>query len=271
VRPTPEQLALLTPTERLSLALCDEVNQRPRLKAVAHEFLRRVASAWVHACTRNLVRVHGLDHVVSLRPPGGVLLVANHRSFFDLYVITMVLLRHTRLAERVYFPVRAEFFYSSLPGLVVNGLMSAWSMYPPVLRQPERSAFNKYGMARLEEVLAQPGTLVGFHPEGRRGKGDDPYTLLPAQPGVGQIILQARPTVVPAFVLGLGNDFLAQIRSNFDGTGTPINVVFGAPLDLAPFYAQPVRLRTAMAVARFVREAITRLGEEERALRAAGG
>mgnify|MGYP001480307136 CR=1 FL=1 len=37
----------------------------------------------------------------------------------------------------------------------------------------------------------QPGTVVGLHPEGTRGKGPDPYTFLPAQPGVGKLALVA--------------------------------------------------------------------------------
>jgi 1-acyl-sn-glycerol-3-phosphate acyltransferase len=268
LRPDASQLGLLTPLERVSFAWCDLVNGVPLLKRAAHRFLRHVGVRWVHPCTRNLLALDGLEQLQGLRPPRGVLLVANHRSFFDMYVLSMLLFRHTGLTGRLYFPVRAEFFYDHALGLTVNGLMSAWSMYPPVLRQPERSHFNDYSTARLCELLQEPGTLVGFHPEGTRNKTDDPYTLLPAYPGVGQLIHRARPTVVPAFVLGLGNDFVRQIRGNFDGTGRRIIVVFGAPLDLGAHLAAPARLRTAMAIARDVRAAITQLGERERALRA---
>ena len=268
IRPTPDQVALLHPTERLSFAWCDLVNGVPALKAAAHSFLRHVGAGWVYPCCKNLLHIEGLEHVRALRPPAGVLLVANHRSFFDMYVLSMILFRETDLLGRIYFPVRAEFFYDHPAGLVVNGLMSGWSMYPPVLRQPARNDFNDYTMARIVELLAQPGTLVGFHPEGTRNKTDDPYTLLPAYPGVGQLIHAARPTVVPAFVLGMGNQVVRQIRSNFDGTGRRIIVVFGPPLDLDRFLAQAPRLRTYFELARFVRAEITRLGERERALRA---
>ena len=43
---------------------------------------------------------------------------------------------------------------------------------------------------------------------GTRGKGDSPYELLPAHPGVGQIVLQARPIAVPVFVNGLPNGLM---------------------------------------------------------------
>src|SRR5579884_1912339 len=146
--------------------------------------------------------------------------------------------------------------------------MSAWSMYPPVLRQPERNEFNKYTMSRVAELLSQPGSLVGFHPEGTRNKTDDPYTLLPAQPGVGQLIMAARPLVVPVFIHGMGNKLYRQIKSNFDQTGRKIIMCFGPPMDLEKHYAMTPRLRTYMDVAKHVREVITQLGAREREIRA---
>src|SRR5262245_16562391 len=268
VSPTPTQLALLTRRERFSFGLCDLVNRNRTLKRMSSWFLRNIGSAWVGYCAHNLLYTDGLEDVQKLHPPRGLLLVSNHRSFFDMYMISLALFKQTRLLERVYYPVRAEFFYERLLGLLVNGAMSAWSMYPPVLRQPERNEFNKYTMARLSEVLQEPGTAVGFHPEGTRNKTDDPYTLLRAQPGVGQLIMQARPTVLPMFILGMTNQVVRQIKSNFDGTGRKIILVFGKPLDLEPFYAQSARMRTYMDIANYVRTSITELGARERALRA---
>ena len=44
----------------------------------------------------------------------------------------------------------------------------------------------------IEELNREDiGTVMGLHPEGTRGKGADPYTFLPAQPGVGRIALGA--------------------------------------------------------------------------------
>ena len=54
-----------------------------------------------------------------------------------------------------------------------------------------------------------------MHPEGTRGKGPDPYELLPAQPGVGKLALVGKPVVIPAFILGLGNDIVEDVRLNF--------------------------------------------------------
>ena len=113
--------------------------------------------------------------------------------------------------------------------------------------------------------------MVGFHPEGTRNKTDDPYTLLPAQPGIGQMVHRAKPIVMPLFVLGLTNNFPKQVSGNFTGEGSPITVVFGPPVDLEKELAEAPRLRTYMKIAHKLRDTLTELGREEREWRASLG
>jgi 1-acyl-sn-glycerol-3-phosphate acyltransferase len=270
-RPTDAQLATLEGFERTAFAISDVVNRRPLLKRAAHAFLRTVGRTWVHVCTKNIMHASGIEQLSRLQPDRGVILVANHRSFFDSYVIASVLLRKTEWVDRMYFPVRSEFFYERPAGVLVNGIMSAWAMYPPVLRRPTARTFNDYTVDYLVSELQRPGTVVGMHPEGTRNKTDDPYTLLPAQPGIGQMVHKARPIVVPVFVLGLGNDLPRQVRGNFNGTGDPITMVFGPPVDLERFFAEPPRLRTYKRIADHLRERLMELGEVEREIRAKAG
>ena len=267
IRPTTEQLAQLGLFERGSFALADFVNSNDLAKEAAQAFLSSVGSAWVYYCSRNLIHLRGLSNVRDLSPPRGLLLASNHRSLFDQYVISCWLFRTTRLLRRIYFPVRSDFFYERPMGVLVSLVMSALAMYPPVFRDPRKRDFNNYSVRRLIQILGQPGSVVGVHPEGTRNRGDDPYRLLPAQPGIGKLIMEARPTVVPIFINGLSNDFLTQVKANFDGQGEPIIVVFGEPLDLAPFYDKGNRLRTQKEVADFVLERIAGLGQREREYR----
>ena len=67
------------------------------------------------------------------------IVVSNHRSFFDLYVVTAYLVKRG-MPHRLMFPVRSQFFYDKRVGLVVNGLMSFFAMYPPVFRERARAA-----------------------------------------------------------------------------------------------------------------------------------
>lgn len=267
IRPTREQLGLLKGFERTAFAIADTVNRHEPLKRAAHGFLSSVGRTWVHVSTYNLVHTEGLEHMTSLRPDRGVFLVSNHRSMFDMYATSSVLLRHTDWIRRMYFPVRSTFFYERPLGVFVNMVMSMWAMYPPILRDSSRRGFNQYGIDYITDEIKRPGTLVGFHPEGTRGKSDDPYTLLPANVGAGTIIHQARPIVMPMFTLGLLNSLPRQVASNFDGTGEPVTMVFGPPLDLSSFYDMPPGVETYKALAERVHEEITRLGQQERAMR----
>ena len=94
-RPTPEQLAPLSRFERIAFEVADAMNRPPAVKAAAHSFLRVVGEAWVTASTDKLLHLRGVEHVRDLKPDRGVFLVANHRSFFDFYVISAVVLRNT--------------------------------------------------------------------------------------------------------------------------------------------------------------------------------
>ena len=267
VRPTDEQLALLSPFERRTFDLVDFVNRNRLAKAATGAFLRSGGMGWVYYCTRNLMHLVGFERLKRLRPERGLIIASNHRSFFDLYVVCCWLFRETDLLKRLYFPVRSDFFYQTPVGVFVNLVMSAWSMYPPVFREPEKRSFNDFGLKRLIELLQQSGSVVGMHPEGTRGKGSDPYQLGRAQPGIGKLIVEAKPEVVPIFIHGLGNDLPKQVWGNFDGSGPPVIIVAGDPLDLSPYYQRRNSLRVQKEIADHVVEAIQQLGPRERSLR----
>src|SRR6185369_2176818 len=76
----------------------------------------------------------GLEHVEAASRDRPLLLVANHRSFFDMYAVSTVLFRNTRWRKQLFFPVRGRFFYQSPLGLLVNLIMGWWPMYPPFFR-----------------------------------------------------------------------------------------------------------------------------------------
>jgi 1-acyl-sn-glycerol-3-phosphate acyltransferase len=267
VLPTRDELAVLGRFERLAVRLAERVQRHAAAKALSQALLWHVNQRWVRGVTRRVTHVHGADVIPGLDAGRGVLLCSNHRSFFDQFVI-MTWYSHTlgRLPH-LYFPVRSNFFYEGPLGVVVNAAMSGFAMYPPIFRAPSKAAFNRYTQARLVELLGQPDTVVGVHPEGRRNKGLDPYALLPAQPGVGQLILDARPTVVPVFVNGLSNNFMAQIAGGLLRRAAPVVIVFGRPLDLA-LDGLPNRLRTHRDLAEQVLDAVRRLGTVEREIRA---
>jgi 1-acyl-sn-glycerol-3-phosphate acyltransferase len=230
---------------------------------------RTVGVFWITHATRNLHRVHYIERLSPLLPSSSFILVANHRSFFDLYVLTATLLQWG-MRQRIVFPVRSNFFYDTPAGFAVNGVMSFFAMYPPLFRDKRRTMLNALGLSELAELLRAGQTLVGIHPEGRRNSGDDPYQLLPAKSGVGRLIYAARGVpVVPVFTNGLlSNNLPRQIISNFDGTGTPIHSVFGSPIDFGGLLDEPASPRVFGRIAQTCLDEVRRLGQEERRLRA---
>lgn len=215
------------------------------------------------------LRVHGLERVASIPPGQSLLVVSNHRSFFDLFIVGWVLFFRAGLRRRACFPVRANFFYENPVGLFLNVVFAGGSMFPPIFRGPAQRGFNAYALSLLVDRLRAKGSLIGFHPEGTRSKSDDPYTLLPAKPGAGELALQARPggTVLPVFVSGLTNHFGSEVLANFRGA-RPIWVVLGAPVDVSRWPAQ-TRHAHHVECATALLEHVAALGAEEKALRAA--
>jgi 1-acyl-sn-glycerol-3-phosphate acyltransferase len=267
----PDLIALggeqLSRTERFTISAIRRTFEPGPFDRAVRICQRHVGSQWITIVTKNLLHVHGLERLPELDPGKSYICASNHRSFFDLYVVTAYLVRRG-MPHRLVFPVRSEFFYDSPLGLFVNGVMSFFAMYPPIFRERSRAALNLAGLDELSWMLKRGGAFLGMHPEGTRNKGEDPYTLLPAQPGVGRLIHHSRVAVLPVFVNGLLNNLPKQVTSNFDGTGVPVHIVFGEPVDYGALLERRGSPRTYRAIAEKTASVIAGLGQEERAHRA---
>lgn len=256
---------LLTRFERLSFQAMDVLHRRAL--PLTEAWLRTVGAGWMTLGSRNMMIPVGLERLEGLRYQDTILLVSNHRSFFDLYMLTLLLHRHTQLRQPVLCPVRADFFYQGLPGVLVNLFIGGGRMFPPFFREQSKQEFNKWSLERVVDEMRKGQILVGYHPEGTRNKNADPYTPLPAQPGVGKLVMESWPIIVPAFVNGLSNDIVADIRGNLLGKKRVV-AVFGEPYDLQPFRKMGNRVSSHKRIADALLERIYQLGEEERAYRA---
>jgi 1-acyl-sn-glycerol-3-phosphate acyltransferase len=252
--------------ERAQIAFVRRTLEPGTIDDAMRLFQRTLGQAWIHHCTKHLRLVYGLERLPRFDPRQSYVLVCNHRSFFDLYVVTGHLVRNG-LNHRIVFPVRSKFFYTSPIGLFVNGVMSFFAMYPPIFRDRRQAILNLTSLDELAWMLRRGGMFVGLHPEGTRKMDDDPYTFLPAQRGVGRLIYDVRAPVIPVFINGLLNDLRRQVRSNFDGTGRKVVVVFGEPVDFEDLYAERSSPKLHQAIANRTLEAIGELGREEKELR----
>jgi 1-acyl-sn-glycerol-3-phosphate acyltransferase len=268
--PEPEELSVLSWFERLAFGLVRRMNQG-RWKSFWTWCQQVFGAGWIHFATYNLMQVYGLEHVSSISHERPLVLAANHRSFFDMYTVSTVLFRKTSWRKQLFFPVRGRFFYQSPLGLFVNLIMGWWSMYPPFFASGEnpireKRAFDKFSFRLLTELCRTgAGNVIGFHPEGTRNKGADPYSYLPAQPGIGKLIKDAAPQVIPVFVAGLGNDLGRQVLGNWTG-GPKIRIHFGKQIDFQQYLEKKNQMRTYKEISEFVMSKIAELGLRDRAM-----
>lgn len=254
--------------EQLSVPLGELINQHPALKNRVQATIGRFSAIWMRQATQNLWKVDNTCFLDELDAPNGVIIAANHRSFFDLYVCSTYLINfYPHLIERLFFPVRSAFFYTHPLGVVVNLSLSGGSMWPPVFRDERRKELNPIGLSQLAEVMTR-GALLGMHPEGKRGTGDDPYELLPAKPGLGLLMQECHPdtVILPYFTTGMSNDVVELVRRNFRKPGNRgewVSLRFGAPFPVS----RALEDRDPLEATEYVMDHIRALGEEDRKMR----
>src|SRR3954467_5464197 len=93
--PTADQLKPLGLIERTGFWLAHRMN----LGAWKHFWTfcqRHIGSLWIYLATYNLMNVFGIENFENTDVERPVLLVANHRSFFDMYTVSSVLFRRTK-------------------------------------------------------------------------------------------------------------------------------------------------------------------------------
>jgi 1-acyl-sn-glycerol-3-phosphate acyltransferase len=258
----------LRPIEKLQIRVIRRSFEPGTVDGALRWCQRNVGARWIDLATRNLRHVHGLDRLPPLDPAKSYVCVCNHRSFFDLYLVTTLLVLQG-MPHRMLFPVRSQFFYDRPLGFAVNGAMSFFAMYPPIFRERNRAQLNLAGMDEVAWLARRGGAFIGIHPEGTRNKDGDPYSFLPAQSGVGRIIRQADVEVIPVFVNGLVNDIVEQVTSNARHDGVPIVVNFGAPIAFGGLLQENPSPRLYKRIAERTIEEIRALALEERDLRAA--
>jgi len=270
LEPTREEFAVLSSFERFAFRLVRRMN-RGLWKRFWTFCQRTLGAGWIHLSTYNIMNVYGLENIEAASHDRPIVLAANHRSFFDMYAVSTVLFRRTKWRKQLFFPVRGRFFYQSPLGIFVNLIMGWFSMYPAFFATgdnpiPEKRAFDKFSFRVLSELAREgAGNVIGFHPEGTRNKSDDPYSFLRAQPGVGKLIIDAHPQVIPVFIAGLCNSLPRQIARNWNREDV-IRIHFGPRLDLTEELKKPDRLRTHKEIADLVMRKIGELADRDRAM-----
>src|SRR6202046_1596970 len=123
----------------------------------------------------------GREHIPS---EGPVILAANHRSFFDPFVIG------TMTRRPVYYVAKQELFtYSRL----LSWLLNALGAFPV-----DRGAGDQDTIETAKQILGR-GEIVLMFPEGTRTR---PGSLGQPKRGVGRLALETGAPVVPIAIIG---------------------------------------------------------------------
>jgi 1-acyl-sn-glycerol-3-phosphate acyltransferase len=261
----PELLRTLSPLERLHFRAAWRMNQEP-FKRVMEFWQYTLGSVFIRSVTARRTCVYGIEHVRSASLDRPLLLVSNHRSYFDMFVVSSEIFRHTGVRRHLYFPIMGTHYYESVAGMVINATVGFWAMFPPLFAKASHRGMDRHSLETLIGLCAEgERTMIGIHPEGGRNTDPNPYSFRRLQPGTGRIIHAARPQVIPVFVVGLENTLWDQVAANWRA-GEPIRIHFGPSLDLTDLLALPPKGSTYKIITDHVMEQVQRLMEADRAI-----
>jgi 1-acyl-sn-glycerol-3-phosphate acyltransferase len=210
---------------------------------VKTSFLRRL---WVtfsvyvigfYASTLNRFVSKGAEHIPT---SGGVLVVSNHISAYETIFLPWAIIRQHPF-QMVWAPAKEELFEKPLQRL----LYTTWGAFPVKRKRDLKATHILEDLLKDQKVMLFPeGTR---HKDGRLGKGNR---------GVGKIIFETRPTVIPTALVGLNH-------WKFPGLRQQATVIFGAPLDFSDLYALGDGKETQVLIVERIMNAIAGLLKQE--------
>lgn len=227
----------LTWVEKRAIAIGERINRPGWLRSISVWWGKVFTCSILHRISGHRWVHHHQERLEPVEQKATILLVSNHRTFFDMYVGVTALryLTHYRLGAPAVFPVRSPFFYDRVLGIILNLVASGSCMWPPVFRDERRGVLNAVSTEKMKGLLSQEGLCLGFHPEGRRSKKSDVYTLEPAKRGVGQLIESAQKNenlvIIPMFISGLSGNAKKEwrLRKKSSARTHPIHFYWGRP------------------------------------------
>ncbi len=260
-----EHALLLSRTERFAVRLGDFVAKHCKMLATLWNLFAITPLVWLAIGLR--LDAHGLESLRAYGPRVPLVLVANHRSRYDFFAITAVVRIYGGLLRHFLFPIRSSYFYDHPLGVLLNVVSAGMGMFPPLFREPSRRALNVWSLTRCAEELQRPRRVVGIHPEGTRNHAEDRYEIGEAKPGVGKMVLESPGArVVPVFILGVGDNPLAELFYNLRPGRHPVRLLFGDEVGVEDLRAEGSRPMTQKRATERCMAALRALAEQARAL-----
>lgn len=171
---------------------------------------------------------------------GGVLLASNHISAYDTIFLPWAIIRRFPF-QMVWAPAKEELFVKPFQ----RWMYSSWGAFPVRRKRDVRAGRVLNELLESQKVMLFPeGTR---NRQGILGKGNR---------GVGKIIYDTRPAVIPTALIGLN-------KWKFPGFGQKAQVVFGSPLEFSDLYERENNKETHILIVERVMAAIAELLKRE--------
>ncbi|MDD2336421.1 MAG: lysophospholipid acyltransferase family protein [Geobacteraceae bacterium] len=171
---------------------------------------------------------------------GGVLLTSNHISAYDTIFLPWAIIRRFPF-QMVWAPAKEELFVKPFQ----RWMYSSWGAFPVRRKRDVRAGRVLNELLESQKVMLFPeGTR---NRQGILGKGNR---------GVGKIIYDTRPAVIPTALIGLN-------KWKFPGFGQKAQVVFGSPLEFSDLYERENNKETHILIVERVMAAIAELLKRE--------
>ena len=164
----------------------------------------------IYASLLNGFLIKGSGHIPKSGP---VMIASNHISAYDTIFLPWAVIRYNPL-QMLWAPAKEELFEKTFQRIIY----SSWGAFPVRRKRDVRAGRLLNDLLLDQKVMLFPeGTR---HKDGQLGSGNR---------GVGKIIYDTRPAVIPTALLGLN-------RWKFPGFGQEAAVIFGAAVDFSDLF-----------------------------------
>ncbi len=163
-----------------------------------------------YASCLNRFSISGIENIPT---KGGVLIASNHISAYETIFLPWAVIGRFPM-QMLWAPAKEELFRNSFTRI----LYGSWGAFPVNRGRDVRAGKRINELLATEKVMLFPeGTR---HRDGILGKGNR---------GVGKIIYDTRPAVIPTALVGLN-------RWKFPDFRREGKVIFGKPIDFSDLY-----------------------------------
>ena len=197
-------------------------------------------TVWVIGCYASAINRFQVKGAERIPRSGGVLITSNHISAYDTIFLPWAVIRRNPL-QMLWAPAKEELFRNPVKSLIYR----SWGAFPVRRGRDVRAGKHINELLIDQKVMLFPeGTR---HKDGVLGKGNR---------GVGKIIYDTRPLVIPAALTGVNH-------WRFPACGAKGAVSFGEAIDFTDLYALPDCKQTHQLIVDRVMNVIAGLLKEE--------